>query len=79
MERATRIYDRIIGVRLSWIILSLLVVLCTYFGREYFYGKLEEHTTALYGGLLASLIAVIIQMGMEWNEHREIEKFKKMG
>lgn len=79
MKRATRIYDRVIGVRLSLIILITLTLACAYFGKKYFDGELEQHSTALYGGLLTSLIAVIIQMLMEWNEHREIEKFKKMG
>ncbi|OQW74472.1 MAG: hypothetical protein BVN35_10345 [Proteobacteria bacterium ST_bin11] len=79
MRKVSTIYDRFIGVRLSWIILVILIAICLYFGTEYYKGKLEEHSTALYGGLLTSLIAVVIQMLMEWNEHREIEKFKKMG
>jgi hypothetical protein len=78
-EKIIKIFDRTIGVRLSWFILIFLILLCTFLGYEYFKGKLEEHITALYGGLLASMIAVIIQLIMQWNEHREIEKFKKMG
>lgn len=79
MNPITTIYNRFIGVRLSWIILIFLTILIIYFGIEYYNGKIENHTTALYGGLITSLIAVIIQMLMEWNEHREIETFKKMG
>jgi len=73
MSKVSTIYDKIIGVRLSCIILSLLIISIIYFGIEYYNGKLENHSTALYGGLIASLIAVTVQIS--WNG-MSIEKSK---
>lgn len=73
------IYDQYIGVRLSKIILIVLIIASFIFGYLYFYGNMGDRLTALSGGLITSLVAVVIQFLMAWNEHREIEIFKKMG
>lgn len=79
MQNKLSIYDQWIGIRLSKIILSGLIIASLIFGYLYFSGNLNDKSTALYGGLIASLIAVVIQFLMGWNEHRENENFKKMG
>lgn len=79
MQKKLSIYDQWIGVRLSKIILIGLIISSLIFGYLYFAGDLNDRWTALYGGLITSLIAVVIQFLMGWNEHREMENFKKMG
>lgn len=54
MRNATKVYDRYVGVRLSWIILFILLALSFYSGWEFYHGKLEEHTPLC---LVASLQA----------------------
>lgn len=79
MQKKLSIYDRWIAIRLSKIILIGLIIASLICGYLYIAGDLNDKWTALYGGLITSLIAVVIQLWMASNEHREMENFKKMG
>lgn len=78
-KKVENIYDRLISSRLSVVILVILMIALVIFGYFFYKGSLDSKLTALYGGLVTSLVAVVIQFLMGWNEHREIENFKKMG
>lgn len=72
-------YFRAISIRLSYVILALLILALGIMSALYYKGDLNNHTIVLFGGLIASLVAVLIQFLMGWNEHREIEIFKALG
>lgn len=78
MNKPLAIYDRFIGVRLASIVFFTLLFLIIIFGIFYYTGNLESPSTLLFGGLLASFIAVLVQFLMNWNEHRENEKIKSL-
>lgn len=78
-KKLSNIYEQIISTHLSYVIVVFLIVALLVLSYFYYTGNLSDHTIALFGGLSASLVAVLIQFLMGWNEHREIEVFKELG
>lgn len=74
-----KLFERIIRVHLSRLLLAVLTIsicICVYF---YYVGDEKSKVTLLLGGLGASLIVALIQFLLSWNEHLEIEQIKKIG
>lgn len=79
LKKSQVIYDQIVSTRLSYMVVFLLIAALMVMSYRYYEGDLNNHTIVLYGGLIASLVAVLIQFLMGWNEHREIEILKTLG
>jgi hypothetical protein len=74
-----KIYDKHIGINLSWYVFGILSITLLVLSYLYKTGNLDDKFSALIGGLIASMIAVVIQFLLAWNEHREVERLKGMG
>ena len=65
-------------IKLPTIIFWILIILLVVIGIWYYKGNDGTKLTALAGGLITSLIAIIIQFVIEWRERNRLEQLESM-
>lgn len=74
-----KIFSKRLSIGLAKVILVILLIATSILAYLFFTGELSSKWTVLYGGLVTGLIVAIVQLLLDWYEHKEIEKFKLLG
>jgi hypothetical protein len=71
-------FDKILRVHLYKIILVTLLI-ATLISFRLFWTTQSQQWAALFGGTATGLLVALIQYLIQWNEHNDIEQFKRLG